>query len=73
MDALKILIVVVLAGIVMSLGKALFHMSSGGAEAADHSAMMARALSVRIGLSIALFVLLMLAWYFGAITPHGMR
>jgi hypothetical protein len=34
-------------------------------------AMMARALSVRIGLSIALFVLLMIAWYFGGISPHG--
>jgi hypothetical protein len=33
--------------------------------------MMARALSVRIGLSIALFVLLMIAWYFGGIAPHG--
>ena len=32
---------------------------------------MARALTVRIVLSIALFVLLMLAWYAGLITPHG--
>ena len=60
-----------LAGIVASLGKALFHMSSGGSDHADHSALMARALSVRIGLSIALFVLLMIAWYFGGISPHG--
>jgi hypothetical protein len=71
MDGIKILIVLVLAGIVTSLGKALFHMSSGGADHDGHSAMMARALSVRIGLSIALFVLLMIAWYFGAISPHG--
>ena len=71
MDGIKILIVVVLVGIVASLGKALFHMSSGGPDEAGHSAMMARALTVRIGLSIALFVLLMLAWYFGGITPHG--
>ena len=53
MDGIKILIVVVLVGIVASLGKALFHMSSGGSDHAGHSAMMARALSVRIGLSIA--------------------
>jgi hypothetical protein len=72
MDGIKILIVVVLAGIVASLGKALFHMSSGGSDHAGHSAMMARALTVRIGLSIALFILLMIAWYFGAISPHGL-
>jgi hypothetical protein len=36
-------------------------------------AQMARALTVRIGLSIALFLLLMLGWYFGGISPHGMR
>jgi DUF2909 family protein len=76
MDGIKVLIVLVLVGIVTSLGKALFHMSSGGssgtADQAGHSAMMARALTVRIGLSIALFVLLMIAWYFGAISPHGL-
>jgi hypothetical protein len=72
MDAIKILIVIVLAAIVTSLGKALFHMSSGGADQADHSARMARALTVRIGLSVALFVLLMTAWYLGAVSPHGL-
>jgi hypothetical protein len=71
-DGIKILIVLVLAGIVVSLGKALFHMSSGGSEDVAHSAMMARALTVRIGLSIALFLLLIIAWYFGAISPHGL-
>ncbi len=71
MDGIKILIALVLFGIVASLGKALFHMSSGGRDQAGHSAMMARALTVRIGLSIALFVLLMVAWYFGGIAPHG--
>ena len=32
---------------------------------------MARALTIRVGLSVALFILLMLAWYNGLITPHG--
>ncbi len=71
MDAIKVLIVLVLVAIVASLGKALFHMSSGGAGE-GHSAMMARALTVRIGLSVALFVLLMVAWHFGALAPHGL-
>jgi hypothetical protein len=73
MDGIKVLIGVVLVAIVASLGKALFHMSSGGSNSVEHSAMMARALTVRIGLSVALFALLMLAWYFGVITPHGIQ
>jgi hypothetical protein len=72
MDGIKILIVLTLVAIVASLGKALFHMSSGGgSDSIGQSAMMARALTVRIALSVTLFVLLMLAWYFGAISPHG--
>jgi hypothetical protein len=31
-----------------------------------------RSLTLRIGLSVALFVLLMLAWRFGLIHPHGL-
>jgi hypothetical protein len=31
-----------------------------------------RDLTIRIGLSVALFVLLMLAWHFGLIAPHGL-
>ena len=73
MDGIKILILLTLACIVASLGKALFHMSSGRSAEVGHSAMMARALSVRIGLSVALFILLMIAWYFGAISPHSVQ
>jgi hypothetical protein len=73
LDGIKVLIVVTLVGIVGSLGKALFHMSSGRTTQAAHSAMMVRALSVRVGLSVALFILLMIAWYFGAISPHGVH
>jgi len=72
MDGMKILIGLALLGIVASLGKALFHLSSGDADRLAHSAMMTRALTVRIGLSVALFVLLMLAWHFGAVSPHGL-
>ncbi len=32
-----------------------------------------RALTWRIGLSLSLFVLLMAGYYFGIITPHGLR
>jgi cytochrome bd-type quinol oxidase subunit 2 len=66
MDVIKILIIVVLFAIVGSLGSALFHLSRGKGD----SKKMARALTVRIGLSVILFILLMLAWYNGLIEPN---
>jgi hypothetical protein len=68
MDAIKIVIVIVLVGIVGSLGSALFHLSNKKGDPDK----MARALTVRVGLSLVLFILLMAAWYFGLITPHGL-
>ncbi len=65
-----LLVLLCLLGIVGSLGSALVQLSRGTAES---SAKLARALTVRIGLSLALFVLLMLAWYFGLITPHALQ
>jgi hypothetical protein len=68
MDVIKILIIVVLFAIVFSLGNALFHLSRGKGDPQK----MIRALTIRVGLSVALFILLMLAWYNGLITPHGL-
>lgn len=65
-----LLILAVLAAIVVSLGSGLFHLSRGRDE--DDSRKLARALTIRIVLSLALFALLMLAWYFGLISPHGL-
>jgi Protein of unknown function (DUF2909) len=81
MDPIKILVIVVLFAIVGSLGSALFHLSqgrkTGDAEGdlanEEHSRKMARSLTIRVGLSVVLFILLMLAWYNGLITPHGVR
>jgi hypothetical protein len=68
MDVIKILILAVLAAIVFSLGSALFHLSRGKGDPKK----MVRALTVRVALSVALFILLMLAWYNGLISPHGL-
>jgi cytochrome bd-type quinol oxidase subunit 2 len=68
MTPIKVLIVVVLVAIVASLGNALFHLASGKGD----SRKMARALTIRVGLSVALFVLLMIAWYSGIIAPHSL-
>jgi hypothetical protein len=64
---LPILIIGGFAVIVASLGSALWYLVRGAGD----SRRMVRALTWRIGLSIALFLLLMLAWYTGLIAPHG--
>jgi hypothetical protein len=64
---LPILIVGALIVIVATLGSALVHLVRGAGD----SRRMVRALTWRIGLSVALFVLLMIAWYTGLIAPHG--
>jgi cytochrome bd-type quinol oxidase subunit 2 len=69
MDVIKILIIVTLFAIIASLGSALFHMSKDKGD----SKKMVRALTIRIGLSVVLFILLMLAWYNGLIQPHGLQ
>ena len=66
--ALKVLIVLMLVAIVASLGSALFHLSRGAGD----SNRMFRALALRVGLSVGLFVLLLVAWALGLIRPHGL-
>jgi hypothetical protein len=65
-----LLALVCLLVIVASLGTGLFHLSRGSEQ---DSAKLLRALTVRIALSLVLFVMLMLAWYFGLITPHTLQ
>jgi hypothetical protein len=68
MDPIKLLVLLVLGAIVVSLGVALYQLSSGR----GHSGNMLRSLTVRIALSVVLFILLMLAWRLGLISPHGL-
>ena len=66
---IKILIVAVLIAIVASLGSGLFHLVKDEKE----SKKTVNALTVRIALSVALFVLLFIAWQQGLIEPHFVR
>jgi hypothetical protein len=63
----KIAVVVVLLVILASLGSGLFFLvnDKGGTRRT------VKALTVRIALSMGLFVMLMIAYAFGLITPHG--
>jgi cytochrome bd-type quinol oxidase subunit 2 len=65
----KLLVVMVLIGIVLSLGSALFHL----VHDRSGSTKMVRALTLRVGLSVGLFVLLFIAWSMGLIQPHGVN
>ena len=63
---MKVLIIATLIGIVLSLAHALFSMTGGPTD----SRRMVRALTVRVGLSVALFAFLMIGWYLGWVQPH---
>jgi hypothetical protein len=65
---IKTLIIVVLIAIVFSLGQALFSMTSGPST----DKRMVRALTWRISLSVALFILLLIGWRLGLINPHSL-
>ncbi|MCU0977218.1 MAG: twin transmembrane helix small protein [Steroidobacteraceae bacterium] len=70
MDPVKLVIVAILAAIVVSMGSALFHLVH---DRKGETKKMVRALTVRISLSVALFVLLFIAYALGLIEPHGLR
>jgi hypothetical protein len=65
--AIKLIIILVFLLILFNLGTALFYMMKDGGQ----SERMARALTWRIGLSVAAFLLLLAAFGLGWIEPHG--
>jgi preprotein translocase subunit SecG len=66
------LILILLVLIVGSLGHALSSMSSTSSDP-SRSERMAKALTVRVTLSVVLFALLLIGYHFGWITPRGTR
>lgn len=65
----KILVIAIFIAILASLGSALVFLikDQGG------STRTAKALTLRIGISVALFALLFVLWWLGIITPHGIQ
>ncbi len=63
---IKLLILLTLAAIVASLFSGLFHL----VQDEGSSKRMVNALTVRIALSVLLFILLFVAWRGGLIEPH---
>ena len=64
----KILVILALALILLSLGTALFMLVQDKGKS-DRSV---KALTYRIGLSVALFLFLMIGYATGIVTPHGL-
>ncbi len=62
----KVIVIVVLVAILASLGSALVAILRG------RSGLTLRALTLRVALSIGLFVFLMIAYATGLILPHGL-
>ena len=63
----KIVILCLLLVVLISLGSALAAMAKG-----DKSDKMLKSLSWRIGLSVTIFILLLIGQALGLITPHGL-
>ena len=57
--------------ILASLGAALFFMMKDGRDGKAKTSNMARALALRVGLSIAVFLCILIAWKLGYIQPTG--
>ena len=69
MDIGRLIVIAVLIAIVASLASAAIQLAGGKGD----SGKMLKALTWRIGLSVALFVVLLLAWRAGIIRPHGLK
>ncbi len=65
----KLFVILVLIGILASLGSGLIYMVRDKST----STRTAKALTVRIALSVTLFALLMLGIFTGVIQPHGIQ
>lgn len=71
---MKVIIVIALLlvlGALASAGVFMLRKDGSPTDAAQRDKRMARALAVRVGLSVALFLFILLSWKMGWITPKG--
>ena len=70
---MKVFIVVMLVAVLVALASAgLFMLRKDGDSEVQRSNRMARALAFRVGLSVALFLFILLSWYMGWVKPGGL-
>lgn len=68
---MKYLALLAFVAIIGSLGSALFFMMRDGQDGRPRTSRMVRALAWRVGLSILLFICILVAWKLGCIQPTG--
>jgi hypothetical protein len=71
MKTLMILMLVAVLGALASAGVFMLRKDKEGASPERRDRLMARALAVRVALSIALFLLILLSWRMGWVRPTG--
>jgi predicted metal-dependent hydrolase len=73
---MKTVMVLMLVAVVVALASAGIFMlrkdPGGHVPGAARNRLMARALAVRVGLSVALFLFMLLSWYMGWVRPTGL-
>jgi cytochrome bd-type quinol oxidase subunit 2 len=69
---MKIMVALAFLAILASLGAALFFMLRDGRNGQAKTSNMARALALRVGLSVLLFICILVAWKLGYIRPTGL-
>jgi hypothetical protein len=74
---MKVLMVLVLVAVLGALASAGFFMlkrdpNATGGDAASRDRRMARALAVRVGLCVALFIVILIGWAMGWVRPGGL-
>lgn len=72
MKTLMVLMLVAVLGALASAGVFMLRKDKEGASPEQRDRLMARALAVRVGLSIALFLLILLSWRMGWVQPRGL-
>jgi len=68
---MKIVMVVMLVAVLVALASAGLFMLRKGDSAVSRDQRMARALAVRVALSVALFLFILLSWRMGWVRPSG--
>ena len=69
---MKIVMVLMLVAVLGALASAGVFMLRRGRDGEKRNNHMARALAVRVGLSVAVFLFVLLGWYMGWVKPTGL-
>jgi hypothetical protein len=71
MPRMKYVVIIAFVAIIASLATALYFMMKDGRDGKAKTSGMARALAFRVGISILLFICILVSWKMGWIQPSG--